>query len=1001
MEEWGPEENLDTATLSEEILPEESFGEVSLPEIIPEEAASEGIVFGAAEEILLEEGALESAEEKLTSAESSTDLVLAYADDDDEDDEDTDYDDYYERTPDPVSITITDAALACLLSWQDDKEASTWKNTDIHYEGLYLFRFSKKMEVKGALEVDEEEGDEDEDGVIEYYEYEFEAMDEDPVTIDVFRYSVNISSSIYGGTVTADKTKAEAGDTVTLTVIPQADDFELASLSVKRNSNQKEVPVTDGKFIMPPSDVTVNAIFKSRTRLANPLASTEGLAQKPLIGISGTTTNPSESFSMLFDGKTDTKWCVADSIPCYVEMDAKRAFIPKAYSLTTANDSDKEKGRNPLVWLLEGRNTSEEAWTTLSEVCGNSVLQDQNFTQYDFAIDTDKAYRYYRFTVSLTQGSNYLQLSELSLWGVKEEGSYHVKLPKDVSGGSVVLDTEKSSFKEGERVSFTMTPSKGYFLYGCTVTCSDDGTILFEGNEDNNYYATTEPISASFIMPNTDVIVDVLFHVNKHKITCHYDGVYVDEEDDYEYDPISALRLRSKPTKAGIDETITVTTSLQDQVVLESLTAIGIDDDTDKTFTIPLTQVKNGTYTFVMPNADVQLHASFYKTGDYAINPVADEDADLYIRDDDYVPRRSANAGEMITLRAKTKEEYDFKGFRVIGEDGTEIQGDFREKKSNDYEFRFVMPSQPVTVTTLFEPNFRRKSVLLSGQIGVNFYMDLSALDEETKKSCYMTFTVGNSPAEQRDNFDESEKNLTEKYYEFTCFVNSVQMADDIHAVYHYADKTVSMTYSVKAYIDYFKEHSSEYDSPTIALIHAIADYGCYAQQHLSLVNGWSIGADHKAMPAASTITSAMASDASSGTEPFASTKSVEGCDIEDAFFRLSLESATRMDVYLIPKNGAVITATIGDSTENAAVLLEDGRYRVSIEDIPAHQLGDLVTIHVTAGKTGEIKVSALSYVNAVIKQTTLPAGTTNEEIRALTAFYNYYKRTMEYRQVH
>ena len=60
-----------------------------------------------------------------------------------------------------------------------------------------------------------------------------------------------------------------------------------------------------------------------------------------------------------------------------------------------------------------------------------------------------------------------------------------------------------------------------------------------------------------------------------------------------------------------------------------------------------------------------------------------------------------------------------------------------------------------------------------------------------------------------------------------------------------------------------------------------------------------------------------------------------------------------------------------------------------------------MVTIHVKAGKTGDIKISALSYVNAILTQTTLPQGVTNAEERAVTALYYYYKRTMEYREKH
>ena len=61
------------------------------------------------------------------------------------------------------------------------------------------------------------------------------------------------------GTVTADKSKAFVGEEVTLTITPDSG-YKLATISVKDDSNN-ELSVTDGKFTMPASNVTVTAVF--------------------------------------------------------------------------------------------------------------------------------------------------------------------------------------------------------------------------------------------------------------------------------------------------------------------------------------------------------------------------------------------------------------------------------------------------------------------------------------------------------------------------------------------------------------------------------------------------------------------------------------------------------------------------------------------------------------------------------------------------------------------
>lgn len=74
-------------------------------------------------------------------------------------------------------------------------------------------------------------------------------------------YAVTVSSSIEHGSVSVDKTTAEAGTTIKLTA--NADDgYKLDSYSVK-DSSANSITVTDGTFTMPESNVTVSATFKA------------------------------------------------------------------------------------------------------------------------------------------------------------------------------------------------------------------------------------------------------------------------------------------------------------------------------------------------------------------------------------------------------------------------------------------------------------------------------------------------------------------------------------------------------------------------------------------------------------------------------------------------------------------------------------------------------------------------------------------------------------------
>ena len=75
------------------------------------------------------------------------------------------------------------------------------------------------------------------------------------------QYAIAIDPAIVNGTVTADKTQAIEGETVTLTVTP-AQGYEQETLSYTTDGGTTET-ITGTTFVMPAADVTVTATFKA------------------------------------------------------------------------------------------------------------------------------------------------------------------------------------------------------------------------------------------------------------------------------------------------------------------------------------------------------------------------------------------------------------------------------------------------------------------------------------------------------------------------------------------------------------------------------------------------------------------------------------------------------------------------------------------------------------------------------------------------------------------
>ena len=80
---------------------------------------------------------------------------------------------------------------------------------------------------------------------------------------DDIDYNVTIDEEITGGTVTADKTTAKAGELVALTVTPESG-YALQSLTVK-DASDNDVSLSNREFIMPKGGVTVSATFIQTT----------------------------------------------------------------------------------------------------------------------------------------------------------------------------------------------------------------------------------------------------------------------------------------------------------------------------------------------------------------------------------------------------------------------------------------------------------------------------------------------------------------------------------------------------------------------------------------------------------------------------------------------------------------------------------------------------------------------------------------------------------------
>ena len=292
---------------------------------------------------------------------------------------------------------------------------------------------------------------------------------------------------------------------------------------------------------------------------------------------------------------------------------------------------------------------------------------------------------------------------------------------------------------------------------------------------------------------------------------------------------------------------------------------------------------------------------------------------------------------------------------------------------------------------------FKTQNLILSGQIGVSFNLDLSSLTDQERNASYMEFKINGRTSIVP--FDKNSKNASGKYYSFTCYVTSVEMADTITATFHYGNgNMIYKKYSVLDYINAIEKNAENFDNKTLYLIRSIADYGHYSQPFLAASNNWTIGSEHMEM--SKHYTSSYSYDAIRNViSKYQRVLDLGKSDIEKISYSLSLNSGTSLNVFIKAKSnykGSVkVTVKKGNTvTSYTAVKQADGRYKVTIPDISAHQLGDTYTITAeTTNGTATCSLSALSYVYAVLNE-----NSDNTAKNAVSSLYIYYDATLNYR---
>ena len=258
-------------------------------------------------------------------------------------------------------------------------------------------------------------------------------------------------------------------------------------------------------------------------------------------------------------------------------------------------------------------------------------------------------------------------------------------------------------------------------------------------------------------------------------------------------------------------------------------------------------------------------------------------------------------------------------------------------------------------------------SLSLTGNIGVNFYMELSN-KIIADKDAYMQFTLPNGTI-TKVLVSEAQTNTTinaeKTYYRFPCEVASYEMTQDIKAQMFDGNGKCGKeyTYTVRDYAQYLIDHVDLYqDAYPFAV--AMLNYGACSQKYFNkavdeLANKY-LNDDELEIP-----------DRFEGyIDNFVANKAENKVLGQFAGLSMVLKSETTLNIFYEPKEGVDVSKLTFSVDGKVITPVKRGQYYIlSLKNIKANELGNSKTFTVTDGtNTLSGEYSAMMYCYQVLQ---------------------------------
>lgn len=513
--------------------------------------------------------------------------------------------------------------------------------------------------------------------------------------------------SARSGSVSADRSTAGAGETVTLTVTPNHG-YTLDKLAVTR-TNGHTVSVekrdeTHYAFTMPACDVSVVANFHQsspRTYSVRVLSAEYGSieADRPSAGSGETVTISLQPDSGCLLEKLTVTGSNGREISCSKRDSTHYTFpMPDRDVFVTAVFTNPMDYTYPVTVLAAEHGAVET--DCISAAAGDSV---------SLAVTSEKGYTLELLTVTGTDGSRIpctaqdsthysfsMPASPVTVTALFFKGTAYTYPIQVLSAEHGTVFADRSSASQGDTVTLTITPDSGYSLEHLTITGTNGNAIPC---------ATQDGLHYTFQMPGRDVAVTAVFsdaasHTYQIKILSARFGT-----------------VAADHTRAASRTPITLTVTPDRGYALDKLTITATNGST-----ISFDKTGDTQYTFLMPAREVTVTAVF--TNGLGGSPDS-SDKDSGGNQSRYAITISSAAngsissshsiaarGAVVTLTIQPESGYVLDALAVTGKNNSGVQ----LTASGSGQYTFTMPAFNVTVASHFAPGSQGQRECTGGE---------------------------------------------------------------------------------------------------------------------------------------------------------------------------------------------------------------------------------------------------------------------------------------------